>query len=330
MADVYANPIMVEALILGREGTTVPDTTYYAPALPGIDDPNQLERWEAWVRAYIAIGDLLQGIKFQPSGNNAFQILSSADLIAEIARPQQATFQQQMSLVLSWAELRDERAVEVLAQIDPQYAFWSSIVYLHPERTRRTMELINMMLQLCVYVEMRFKQAMGCYRPVEYNAQTQPMITTPGHGTFPMGHATQAYAVAHLLKELLQLHPQFPTVIDQLDRQAARITTNRVIAGMHFPVDSMAGRMLGVALGEYFVGRCIAGKHFKGRKFIASWIDNAAATDFNPFSSDQKLDAGKLYSETPGGNIGQSNLMPHMWNEAKAEWYGRFGVPIPP
>jgi hypothetical protein len=248
-------------------------------------------------------------------------------LIAEIARPQQATFQQQMPLVLSWAELRDERAVEVLAQIDPQYAFWSSIVCLHPERTRRTLELINMMLQLCVYVEMRFKQAMGCYRPVEYNAQAQPMITTPGHGSFPMGHATQAYAVAHLLKQLLQLHPQFPTVIDQLDRQAARIATNRVIAGMHFPVDSMAGRMLGVALGEYFVGRCIVGKRFMGRKFIASWIDNAPATDFNPFSGDQKLDAGILYSETPGANIGQSNVMTHVWNEAQAEWSGRFGVP---
>ena len=46
-----------------------------------------------------------------------------------------------------------------------------------------------------------------CYRPVEYNAEVQPMITTPGHGSFPMGHATQAYAVAHVLKLLLSLHP---------------------------------------------------------------------------------------------------------------------------
>ena len=33
------------------------------------------------------------------------------------------------------------------------------------------------------------------------------MITTPGHGTFPMGHATQTYAVAYVLKALLKLDP---------------------------------------------------------------------------------------------------------------------------
>ena len=67
-----------------------------------------------------------------------------------------------------------------MAQIDPQYAFWSSIVYMHPDRTKRTFELINIVLQFCVYVEMRFKHALACWRPVEYNAQVQPMITTPG------------------------------------------------------------------------------------------------------------------------------------------------------
>ena len=72
-------------------------------------------------------------------------------------------------------------------------------------------------------------------------------------------------------------------MIDQLDRQSARIATNRVIAGVHFPVDSMAGRMLGVALGEYFYGRCTGNQTFMSRKFIAAGIDADPTTDFNPF-----------------------------------------------
>lgn len=310
---------MVEALILGREGTTVPEVDCYEPARPGIDDPLQMERWEAWVRAYVAVGEMLQGVSFQatPAGSQVgFQVLSFGNLIAEVGRSQPGTFETQIAMVLSWAELRDDRATEVLAQIDPQYAFWSSIVFLHPERTRRTLELVNMVLQFCVYVEMRFKQALACYRPVEYNAEVQPMITTPGHGTFPMGHATQAYAVAYVLEKLLNLDPtklaSLQRVIDQLDRQAARIATNRVVAGMHFPVDAMAGRMLGVALGEYFYGRCMGPQTFMSRTFIAGGIDANPTTDFNPFNIAQDLDSGStFYSQSAGANVTQSPLMNH-------------------
>jgi hypothetical protein len=293
-----------------------------------------MKRWEPWVRAYVAVGEIMQGITFHRLVNG-FQVLSSGSLIAEIQRPAPATFEQQIPLVLNWAELRNERATEILAQIDPQYAFWSSVVYLHPERTKRTLELINMVLQFCVYVEMRFKHALGCYRPVEYNAEIQPMITTPGHGTFPMGHATQTYAVAYVLKALLQLdplaHPAHKWVIDQLDRLSARITTNRVIAGVHFPVDSMAGRMLGVALGEYFVGRCTGNETFMNRKFLAAGINANSTTDFNPFNTTiapvQDLGQGPFYSELAGANVPQSTLMEYAWDKAQHEWTGRFGVP---
>jgi hypothetical protein len=331
LADVYANPIMVEALILGREGTTFggPHRHHqYGPSLPRpIDDPDQLERWEPWIRAYIAVGDLLQGIRFQRSGNNAFQVRSYNDVIATIERPHSRTFNHQIRLVLSWAELREERATEIMAQIDPQYAFWSSILYLHPDRTRRTFELINMVLQLCVYVEMRFKQAMACWRPVEYNAEVQPMITTPGHGSFPMGHATQVYAVIYVLKKLTNLDPRnegHRAIIDQLDRQAARIATNRVIAGVHFPVDTMAGRMLGTALGEYFAGRSTGRGNLMRRRFKAGGIDAAPGTDFNPFSNQQDLDNSRFYASRRGAGIALSAIMRHMWREAREEVRVRF------
>jgi membrane-associated phospholipid phosphatase len=339
MADAFANSIMVDALILGREGTTVPEISCYAPVLPGIEVATQMDRWEPWVRAYAAVGEMLQGIILQKAASgNAFQVLSSTSLIAEIGRPQQATFEKQIPLVLSWAELRNERATEIMAQIDPQYAFWSSIIYMHPDRTKRTFELINILLQFCVYVEMRFKHALACWRPVEYNAQVQPILTTPGHGSFPSGHSTQAHAVAYVLRKLLNLDPnpqapKYPTVIEQLKRQAARIATNRVVAGVHFPVDSMAGRMLGVALGEYFVGRCTATvaapRKFTSRTFNAGIIDSAATTEFNPFNTDQKLDeppsAGKVYSAVQGPNdIPPSPLMQQVWDKAHDEWAGKF------
>ena len=130
---------------------------------------------------------MMQGISFQASGN-AFQVLSSGIiLIAEIRRPAQNDVREPNSVGLSWAELRNERATEIMAQIDPQYAFWSSIVYLHPDRTKRTFELINIVLQFCVYVEMRFKHALGCYRPVEYNAAGATDDHDPGTRHLPDG-----------------------------------------------------------------------------------------------------------------------------------------------
>ena len=128
---------------------------------------------------------------------------------------------------------------------------------------------------------------------------------------------------------LLKLNPAntgHKKIIEQLDRQAARIATNRVVSGVHFPIDSMAGRVLGVALGEYFVGRCTGGKRFKRRKFIAAGIDSAPGTEFNPFNTAQDLNVSTtpFYSQSPGANIPTSALMQHLWGKARAEWLVRF------
>jgi hypothetical protein len=94
---------MVDALIHSREGTIVPEVApnLYGPVPTTIGDARQMRTWEPWVRAYIAIGEMMRGIDFQISGANAFQIRSfvsgpTSSLIAEIQRPAQTTFEQQI------------------------------------------------------------------------------------------------------------------------------------------------------------------------------------------------------------------------------------------
>ena len=43
---------------------------------------------------------------------------------------------------------------------------------------------------------------------------------------------------------------------EQLIRVANRIAVNRTIAGVHFPVDSAAGAVIGMTLGTYLAQRC--------------------------------------------------------------------------
>lgn len=175
--------------------------------------------------------------------------------IATIERPTRDIFDQQLALVESWATRREERMTEIVSQVVPQIPHWISICNLHPQRTPKTIELIETALKLAVLVVMRFKQALACPRPIEYSPNLQPILLTPGYSALPSGHATESHLVARLLRELLD-QPSICPLAEQLDALAARITENRVIAGLHFPIDGAAGRMLGDTLAGFFTALC--------------------------------------------------------------------------
>ncbi|MGH7004941.1 MAG: phosphatase PAP2 family protein, partial [Alphaproteobacteria bacterium] len=186
------------------------------------------------------------------------------------------------------------------------------------------------------FVEMRFKHAFACRRPHELSPQIQPMIQTPSHGAFPSGHATEAFISAFVLWTLLRHTRRRPYGTagwgTQLLSMAARIAINRTVAGVHYPIDSAGGAVLGLTLGHYFVRRCTA----KG----------AAAPDFTPWSFDGTQYPGstapdadfnwhRLYDEalpnprqkptayaTAGTayDVPKNRLLGWLWDRAKAEW----------
>jgi membrane-associated phospholipid phosphatase len=242
-----------------------------------------------------------------------------SQVLVRLARPTAKVFKQQLDLVANYAELRSDRGSEVLTQMVPQIPFWASITGLQAHKHKYTLELIGLSLSLASHVEMRFKHAFACQRPVDLSPQIQPMIPTPGHASWPSGHATEAFMVSTVLQALL---PHGAKYKEQLERQAARIAVNRTVAGLHYPVDSAVGRLLGTALADFFVARCtgklkLHERGFSGPKFHGP---KDAVIDFDPRISMTDNKSGYYEYSSSASAIAASPLLEFMWTKAAKEW----------
>jgi hypothetical protein len=192
----------------------------------------------------------------------------------------------QLPIVFSYADLRRDRAPEIQSQITEFFPFFATVCHLHPDRSRFTLELLTALRFAVVATQMRVKHALAMPRPVDYSAQIMPMIQTPGHSTFPAGHAVESFMFATVLAELTagrakQLYGSDRPLRDKLMWLAARISINRVVAGVHFPVDIAAGMVLGLQLGKYFVA-LVKGNSEQKKETIAAPSTESAEQEEMP------------------------------------------------
>lgn len=303
------------------------------PVVPPFNDPANLALWSDGPRIAACFTELVEGLQFSAHkgmaslhhvkvGKRGCQQRTLLDLTA----PALPLLQGQMELVAAYADLRGDRGAEILAQMGLPVPFWAAITGILDHRQKKTLQLMALAFSLANHVEMRFKQMFAIVRPVELSPQIQPMIPTPGHGAYPSGHATEAFTVATFLNALLRAaRPGKPHAAGhaatqlQLQRQAYRIAVNRTVAGVHYPVDSAAGRVLGTLLGEYLVARC-AGDAFKQREFLGSdYVGPAhSVRDFDLQDSIDNGQAGRQVG--PALALPPGPLMAWMWGEALKEW----------
>jgi hypothetical protein len=236
-------------------------------------------------------------------------------------------FRKQIKKVQSFADLRGERMSEVLAQVVPQSASWSAISGMTPERHRYTWELIGVGLRFAMMAVMKFKHGLECPRPMEYSPTVQPMILTPGYTAFPSGHATEAYFMAEFLPVLAGAKEPGGTEFVkqsmrvQMQRMAFRIAENRVVAGLHFPIDGLAGQLLGTSLARFFIRCCSDESVGKvGGTFSAA---HPSAENFIPELDREAEGYPELVSgvelATPKPR-GDRNVLETLWRLAKDEW----------
>lgn len=190
---------------------------------------------------------------------------SASELLCIDVPSDSPVFELQTPRVIAAASARGDVMAEILTQQHEFWPFFAAITRLEAESAPRTMELLAVAYRMATAVTMEIKNALACPRPIDLSVHVGPCIPTPGHASLPAGHAVVAFLFAALLPRLLgKAGPKRTQRRQQLLRLAHRISHNRVVAGLHFPVDAVAGRLLGEVLADYFIAVCGAAKSCDG------------------------------------------------------------------
>ncbi len=323
LTDEHAHPMQVRAHVQNRDG--ILGRLAQTPRQDQMPHPQRhILQAQPWVRQFMASQDLAFGLDWRGHSHASEPVycnfgLKGGATLFRAERPSLGLFQEELTAVMEMADLRAERSEEILTQIDHQWALWGSILPLRPDSKPRTFEALQAVVWLALCVEMRFKQVLAVWRPQDLSSLVQPIITTPGHGSFPMGHATQAFAVAETLKRLLRLETGDALSI-QLDRQAFRIAVNRIVAGVHFPVDAVAGMLLGKAVAEWAqalaspIPTPVQVRHFTEQAYRSggNWLSLGPA---HPGLS--AFEVGRALVSVPTVQMPVWGLV---WRQAAAEW----------
>jgi len=88
------------------------------------------------------------------------------------------------------------------------------------------------------YFLLRDKYKFERARPTQLEPRLTHVIPIPAHGSYPSGHAGQSWAAALVLAAVDPAHAE------DYKKLAIQIAHHREVAGLHYPGDSEAGRLL--------------------------------------------------------------------------------------
>jgi membrane-associated phospholipid phosphatase len=329
------------------------DGSVPTPQADGADDLTRLMRLAPFPRAQVLATEGAALFTVRPGASPAHLVRTDSDLIS-LTPPQAPKIAQQMADVRAAMDLRADRLPEIIAQSDGFSDFFAAQMPYGLNRRPMTVHLIGALQDTVIGIEQRMKHFCSVPRPLDLSPQIQPIIETPGHSAYPSGHATEAFSHATILAALrLSAHGTpdgdlIEAVLDRLSsaveaapvtdpvillyRLAARIADNRTVAGVHYPVDSAHGALLGLGTALAFIGHCLGGG--TGRP-VPEWV--ADANDWQGDFTLRKWCAALGSSTQPGWRSGTTTVaaaepwqvLPALWRGAVAEW-GRPAAPENP
>jgi len=263
-ADPVYDPVLVQGLQITEQAIThvanAAPPPNAAPAELGFSSPVNLELWADWVRASVYMADFLRGLDWAvDAGAKSVALRYAGQSFATIYRPGMATFMAQLEFLRQYLDQRPDRTPEASSQLSFPLPYFAMVLGLQT-CNRWTFELISITQVLASHVVMVAKHHLACRRPTHIGATVMPFIPTPAHGSFPSGHATEAHAVTVVMNAFMEQQPgRFPDFQPRqilLRKLAERIAVNRTVAGVHFPIDTWAGAIIGRAVGQIVLAKC--------------------------------------------------------------------------
>lgn len=158
----------------------------------------------------------------------------------------------ELTLLHEYVALRTpERVAQILAEreadgikVGPEMI----TTYMSDPRYAMTGKAVDQLLEEINPIVMRSKNKYDRVRAHKLDPALTTVIDVPEHGAYPSGHSTQAHAIAFLLTALA------PERRAEFESDALRVAVNREIAGVHYPSDSAAGRMLARQIVDLMLG----------------------------------------------------------------------------
>jgi hypothetical protein len=255
------------------------------PVVPLPPYPTFHQNWDAELRACMYLDDFLtlMNTTTNPSLQN-WRTRYNTEAKNGRTPPQQmnqGALNSEVMQILQLALEREDRFAEIIDQDDGDGAinYWQGMLKVDPARHPATYLMLRVGRRIGEHIVMCLKGDFLSPRPSQLCPSIVPMIDPPVTPSFPAGHAVQAYLMSYLLAYSLPKIPQQPNLPNNptypppanggpLFDLAERVSENRIVAGIHYPVDIEAGKAVAVAC-------------FKDLRFVSSIWMNSGSTALN-------------------------------------------------
>lgn len=238
-------------------GTAAVPLAAVAGAPVALPVAGNLKTWDSSVRISLAASEFTSFLCFYPAAASSARVsLFNQDggecdaLVSTAPSDDLLRTDQQRGLpaVKRLAVFRKDRLAEIVAQMTDIEQMLIESLGLDLSKVPFTFELMLVGTSIASIVVQRVKHELNRLRPSQLDPSVAPVIPVPGHASFPSGHAIQAQVAVVLLAAAWLLGGKKGQPPQGFFSLPDLIALNRVIAGLHYPVDSDEGLRLGLQL----------------------------------------------------------------------------------